>query len=113
MSSAINGLDSYYTSDYWKSASQTKELETSLNSDMTGKTEEELMEVCKDFEAYFIEQMFKAMEKMVPKNEDSQNQYTEMFGDMLTQEYAAAASKQQDWGIAQSLYEQMKRNYGL
>lgn len=110
---SLNGLSSLYTSDYWKSASQTNELEKSLSSDMTTKTEDELMEVCKDFEAYFVEQMFKAMEKMVPENEDSKNEYTEMFGDMLTQEYASSATEQQSFGLAQTLYEQMKWNYGL
>lgn len=113
MNSSINGLGSLYTSDYWQSTTQTKDLEKSLSSDMTTKTEDELLEVCKDFEAYFVEQMFKAMEKMVPKDEDSENAYTEMFGDMLTQEYAESATETQSFGIAQTMYEQMKRNYGL
>lgn len=107
------GVSSMYTSDYWKSTNQSKDLEKSLSSDMGGKTEEELMEVCKDFEAYFVEQMFKAMQKMVPENEDSDNDYMNMFGDMLVQQYAESATNQQQLGIAQALYEQMKRNYGL
>lgn len=102
-----------YTSDYWKSASQTKDLESTLSTDMGQKTEEELMEVCKDFESYFVEQMFKAMQKMVPKDETSDNKYMDMFGDMLVQNYAETATKRQDFGIAKSLFEQMKRNYGL
>lgn len=113
MNSSISGLGSFYTSDYWQSATQTKSLESSLSSDMTTKTEDELMEVCKDFEAYFVEQMFKAMEKMVPENEESDNAYTDMFGDMLVQEYAESATETQSFGIAQTMYEQMKRNYGL
>lgn len=113
MDNTMMGVSSMYTSDYWKSAASTKDLEKSLTSNMQEKTKEELMEVCKDFEAYFVEQMFKAMEKMVPKNEESENAYTDMFGDMLIQEYAKSASEQQQMGIAQMLYEQMKRNYGL
>lgn len=113
MSSSIDALGSLYTSNYWQSANQTKELENSLSTDMTEKTEDELMEVCKDFEAYFVEQMFKAMEKMVPENEESDNAYTDMFGDMLVQEYAESATESQSFGIAQTMYEQMKRNYGL
>ena len=113
MSSTIDGLSSMYTSDYWQSVTNTKDLESSLSSDMTTKTEDELMDVCKEFEAYFVEQMFKAMEKMVPESEDSENAYVNMFGDMLTQEYASSAVEHEDFGIAQMLYEQMKRNYGL
>ncbi len=113
MSSAITGLDSVFTSEYLNNSNQTKKLENSLSGDMKEKTEEELMEVCKDFETYFVEQMFKSMQKMVPKDEDSDNRYMDMFGDMLIQEYAKSATKQQDFGLAQSLFEQMKRNYGL
>lgn len=113
MSDSINALGSLYTSDYWKTVNQTKDMEQTLDSDVSGKSEEELMEVCKEFETYFVEQMFKAMKSMVPENEDSKNEYTDMFGDMLVQEYAENATKQQDFGIAQTLYEQMKRNYGL
>lgn len=102
-----------YTSDYWNNTKQTKELENSLSGEMTGKTEEELMKVCKEFETYFVEQMFKSLQKMVPKDENSDNQYMDMFGDMLVQEYAKSATEQQDFGLAQSLFEQMKRNYGL
>lgn len=112
MDNSIMGLGAL-TSDYWKSNTQTKELEKSLSSDMSGKTEEELMEVCKDFESYFVEQMFKSMKKMIPESEDSNNDYINMFGDMLVQKYAESATEQQGLGIAQKLYEQMKRNYGL
>lgn len=113
MSDSINALSSLYTSDYWQTVNQTKDMEQTLNSDVSEKSEDELMEVCKEFETYFVEQMFKAMKDMVPENEESENDYTEMFGDMLVQEYAETATGQQDFGIAQTLYEQMKRNYGL
>lgn len=111
---SVGGLSSYITSDYWKSAAQTRDLEKTLsNAEEAEMTEDELMDVCKDFESYFVEQMFKAMQKMVPENEDSDNKYMDMFGDMLVQEYAEKATEQQDFGIAKTLYEQMKRNYGL
>lgn len=114
MSMAIDP-SAIYTSDYYKSTTQTSELENKLNSaDMSKADEEELLEVCKEFEAYFVEQIFKGMEKMVPKNEESNsNNEVEMFGDMMYQEMAKEATDQTDFGIAQKLYEQMKRNYGL
>ena len=113
MSDSISSLSSLYTSDYWKSVNQTRELENTLSTDASQKSEDELMDVCKDFETYFVEQMLKAMKSMVPEDEESDNKYTDMFGDMMVQEYAEIATEQQDFGIAQTLYEQMKRNYGL
>ncbi len=113
MSSTLSGVEGLYTSDYWKNTQTTKDLEKTLESDISKKSEAELMDACKDFESYLVEQMFKAMQKMVPKNEEEENDYTEMFGDMLTREYAKSATNQKSLGIAQTLYEQMKRNYGL
>ena len=82
-------------------------------------TEDELMEVCKEFEAYFTEQVFKSLERMVPESDEessSTSSYMDYFGDMLTQEYAKSSTESNNGkglGIAQMLYEQMKRNYGL
>lgn len=105
---------SLYTSDYFKSTTQTAQMESTLKSDkLSGASEEELMDVCKEFESYFVEQMFKAMKKMAPEEEESSAKEVEMFSDLMYQEMASAATKQQDYGIAQKLYEQMKRNYGL
>ena len=105
---------SIYTSDYYKTSNQTAELETKLKSAAQKEAEsEELLEVCKEFEAYFVEQMFKAMEKMVPEDEESSTNEVDMFSDYMYQDMAKSATTQQDFGIAQKLYEQMKRNYGL
>lgn len=82
-------------------------LETKLNN--KSASDEELMEVCKSFESYMVEQVLKEMRKTVPENEDK-NQYLEYFGDMLYEEYAKSASEKQGFGIAQMLYEAMKRN---
>lgn len=72
-------------------------------------TDEELMEVCKSFEAYFLEQVMKGMEKTIPYQEEK-NSYVEYFGDMLYEEYAKSATENQGLGLAQMLYESMKRN---
>lgn len=82
-------------------------LEEKLQSGPT--TDEELMEVCKSFEAYLLEQAMKGMEKTIP-NEGKKNPYLENFGDMLYQEYAKSATENQGLGLAQMLYESMKRN---
>jgi Rod binding protein. len=67
------------------------------------------MEVCKSFEAYLLEQVMKSMEKTIPYAE-KKSTYLEYFGDMLYQEYAKSAAENQGLGLAQMLYESIKRN---
>lgn len=83
-------------------------LEERLKYNLENSTDEELMDVCKSFEAYFVEQMFKEMKKTVPQSTLS-NEYMDYFGDMLYQEYAEDVTDRGDLGIAQMLYESMKR----
>lgn len=117
MTSAINGLGDYY-SQYVNSNTPADKLEQNINSkDYQTASSDELMEACKEFEAYFVEQVIKSMEKMIPKDEDEENSsassYLENFSDLLTREMAGAVTEQNDFGIAQMLYEQMKRNYDI
>lgn len=113
MSNDLSGISSLYTSDYWKNSAQTADLENKLSTDTESMSDDELMDVCKEFEVYFVEQMFKAMQKMVPESESSNSKEMDMFGDKLTQEYAKSAAQGEGLGLAQTLYKQMKRNYGL
>lgn len=114
MSDMISGLSGMYTSGDYSAATESLRDKLS-NTDYASATDEELMEACKSFEAYFIEQMFKGMEKTIPKSEeDSSTSYADMFKDTLYQEYAEIATDRGDGiGIAKALYEQMKRNYGI
>ena len=74
-------------------------------------TDEELMDACKSFESYMLEQVFKGMKSTVPKSEEEEsNDYMTQFGDMLYEEYAQSASEKESIGLAQMLYESMKRN---
>ncbi|MDI9508899.1 MAG: rod-binding protein [Bacillota bacterium] len=84
-----------------------KILEAKLNN--LPSSDQELMEVCKSFEAYFLEQVMKGMERTIPY-EGKKSPYIEQFGDMLYQEYAKSATENQGLGMAQMLYEAMKRN---
>lgn len=119
---AITGIDpSSYYNDYYTNATNASSaaLENTLGKVGEKATEKELMEACKEFEAYFIEQMYKGMEKTIMKAEDEESsstasQYVDYFGDMQTQKYAELATEQGNGiGLANQLYEQMKRNYGL
>ena len=124
MSMSLDGLYSQYSDMYTsnaakESAKADKLKDTLSNTDYSKSTDDELMAVCKEFESYFTEQVFKSLERMVPENDEessSVTSYTDYFGDMLTQEYAKNATESNNGkglGIAQMLYEQMRRNYGL
>lgn len=112
----IGGLTAY-TDLYQTQVSQsTSKLEGELKTDYTKATDDELMDACKEFEAYFLEQMFKEMMKTIPESETTSS-YTsnlmDYYKDSMVQEIASSSTEQSSLGLAQMLYEQMKRNYGL
>jgi len=113
----MDGISSIYNSQYLNTvdSASTNKVESSLNKDYANSSDEELMNVCKQFEAYFVEQVFKEMKKTVPEDEDETSGVSTLdyFEDTMTQQYASIATEKGDLGIAQTLYEQMKRNYNL
>lgn len=96
--------------------SRANSLENTLGGDLSSASDEELMDVCKEFEAYFVEQVMKEVEKTIPDDEDedaSMSQLTDYFKDEVIQSLAEDICDQQGLGLAQQMYEQMKRNYSL
>ena len=79
-----------------------------INNDSA--TDEELMEVCKEFEAYLVEQVFDRMKDAMTDSEEEESDYLNYFGDMMYQEYANTIAQNGELGLAQQLYESMKRN---
>lgn len=108
MSLSINNVLPNGSINKTNTATRAEKLEHVL-SDVSKSTDEELMNVCKSFEAYFVEQVFKEMKKTVTTSEDN-NKYMQYFGDMLLENYADESTKGEGLGIAQMLYESMKRN---
>lgn len=106
----ISNLMSTYAS---KTDQTAEKLEGKLKTDYTKSSDDELMSACKEFEAYFVEQMFKEMIKTVPESEDGSSSMTSLKdyvkGNMV-QEIASQSTEQNSLGLAQMLYEQMKRN---
>lgn len=117
----IGGLTSTYMNyadTLTGNASQSANSISSLqNKDLTNATEDELMEVCKEFEAYFLEQVFKEMEKTTTifgeEDKGSSSQLVDYFKDSTIAEIAGESTDQNSLGLAQMLYEQMKRNYQI
>ena len=133
MSDSITGLSSKNYSDVYdsKAGSLTNKL---TDTDYSKASDDELMSVCKDFESYFVEQMLKSMEKMAKIDSDddsSTSLFNSMasiggesdsamstlgsyFGDEMIKNYAELFTESDNGkglGIAQTLYQQMKRNY--
>ena len=113
---AINiGTDYANTYDSYGDVASDSLKNKISSKDLSGATDDELMEVCQEFESYLVEQMYKAMEKTVMKDEDEESDsyisgYTDYFGDMRIQEYAKLATENNELGIAQMLYDQLKLN---
>ena len=114
----VSGLSSVY-SDYLTTQTkdaQTEKLKNTVSGDYSNATDDELMDACKQFESYFLEQMFKEMQKTIPNNGDtdsSTSNLVDYFKDSTIQELAAESTDNNSLGLAQMLYEQMTRNYNL
>lgn len=104
--SYYNILNSGVTDNIGKTSALEKTLEK-VNTE--SGDDKELLEACKSFESYFVEQVFKEMKKTVHSSDD-EGEYMQYFGDMLTEQYAKNISDSGQLGIAQMLYESMKRN---
>ena len=95
---------------------KTDSLTNSVNGLSSNSTDEELMEVLKDFESYFIEQMIKQMkETFTDEDEESSiaSQYTDTFMDYALEDVADMLLEEVGGSMTQQLFEQMKRNYNI
>lgn len=108
---------SMYGSAYANAANRTaSKLQNTLDGVKKTASEDELMDACRQFEAYFVEQMFKSMMKTIPSEGNTSNYTSTMmdyYKDQMVQSVAEQSTAQGGLGLAQMLYEQMKRNYGI
>ena len=117
----IKGLNATALTDYAMQESKnasTIALQNKLQNTSSTSTDDELMEACKSFEAYFLEQMFKEMQKSVdalkPETEDNATStLVDFFKDQTLQEVCSTSVDTQSNGFAQMLYENLKRNYDI
>ena len=111
MSLSLDGINPYSSySNYNMDTATTGKLEETLNSDLSKATDDELMSVCKDFESYFVEQMFKAMQKMVPESSQemssSTKQLQDYYKEQMTQSFAEQSTEsggRRAWDCADAL----------
>ncbi len=114
----MSDITAMYGDTYASAANQKASMlqRRIANADYSKAADDELLDACKQFEAYFVEQMFKGMLKTIPQSEETSNYTSTMmdyYKDQMIQGVAEETSKQGGLGLAQMLYEQMKRNYGI
>lgn len=116
----IGGVGSAYADYMTKQASgsKTQDLQKKIESSGAAVDEAKLKEACKEFEAYFVEQVFGAMlETTKVFSDKDENGYAskmvDYFKDFAVQELCEKATEGDGIGLAKTLYEQMKRNYGI
>ena len=98
------------------STAKTDSLKNSVNGLSSSSTDEELMEVLKDFESYFIEQMIKQMKETFTDDDEESSmasQYTDTFMDYAIEDIADMLLDEVGGNMTQQLFEQMKRNYNI
>lgn len=115
--SNISSLTDYYKSVTGQTESSNFAKQLSGKAE-NAKTDDELMSVCKQFESYMLEQVFKNMQKTVIKNDDeskdaSTENLVDFFKEQTVQELASQSTEKNGLGLAQQLYEQLRRNYGM
>lgn len=113
----IGGIGSAYA-DYMVGQASNSKAESLQNKLAGGSTEEELKEACKEFESYFMEQVFNSMmETTKVFSDDKEDGYAtkmvDYFKDFAVQELCDSVTDGDGLGLANILYEQMKRNYGI
>ena len=118
MSMDISGITAMMSQNTTQKAdnSKTDGLKNSVNGLSSQSTEEELMEVLKDFESYFMEQIIKKMkETFTDEDEESSlaSQYTDTFMDYAIEDVADILLDEVGGSMTQQLFEQMKRNYNI
>ena len=117
----VSGINASAISEYAMQESKNASaaaLQKKLESTSNKSTDDELWQACKGFEAYFMEQIFKEMQKSVdalkPEEQDkSTSTLVDYFKSQTLQEVCADSVDTQSNGFAQMLYENMKRNYDI
>lgn len=111
----IGGMGSVYTDYLTSQAADSRKEAIQKRLGNSGTSDEELMDACREFEAYFVEQVFNAMLKTTEVFSDKEDSYAskmvDYFKDGAVQQLCSQVSDGDGIGLAKTLYEQMKRQY--
>ena len=118
MSISIGGISSLVdTTQTTAATNQATKLQDSANSISSNSTEEELLEVCKDFTSYFVEEIMKEVKENMTMGDEEQDSslqtLTDFHMDSAIETLADEVVDEIGESFTQQLYEQMKRNYNI
>ena len=111
---AVNGIGDTYLTNYSTTANDA--ISERLTSNVQqAETDEEMLDACKQFEAYMIQQMFKTMEESAKVFSDEEDDDSSDYVNMFQDNYLSTIAEQmvnsgQGLGIAEQLYESMQNN---
>ena len=117
----ISGINASSLTEYAMQESKNASalaLKKKIESTSDKSSDDELWAACKSFESYFMEQIFKEMQKSVdalkPEEGDRPTStLVDYFKDQSLQEICADSVDKQSNGFAKMLYENLKRNYDI
>ena len=107
----IRGIGNDITNAYQginESEQKATDFQKIIDQAIKEKDDQELKKACEEFEAYYVQQLFKEMRKTVPDGgmfEKSNEK--DIYTDMLDTEYSSVVSKGSGTGIADVLYKQL------
>jgi len=115
----IGNLTNY--TDYSSSLAAAGRADRLKDTARAAKSEDEMLDACKEFEGYLWEQVIKSMKKTAEVFSDEEDSTTskqvDYFMDTAITELAKQMTEQSVQGgnnsLALQMYEQMKRNQGL
>ena len=101
--------------DYASSLASATSADKLKNSAQTAKTDDEMMEACKEFETYLWEQVIKEMKKSTELfSGEKQDSTVDFYMDSAITDTARKMTEQNmgSNSLAMQMYEQMKRSAG-
>ena len=117
MASSITDIGTSYASQVASNA-VSEQATAGLKRDYSNASDAELMNACKKFEEYFVEQVIKGAQRTTvldgfASESGSMASMKSMIRDSYAQELAKMMSDQNSVGLAQKMFDQMKKSQGL
>ena len=115
---SIDGISSLVdTSKNTVASNNVSSLQGSLKNISSESSDEELLQVCKDFESYFVEEILKEVQEAMieedTEEDSSLSTLTDYHMDGVIELVADELVDEVGTNFTQQLFEQMKRNYNI
>ena len=105
-----NDLSNVY-SNSMESEKSANDFQKIIEQAIKEQDDQELKEACQEFEAYFVQRLFKEMRRTIPDGGlFEQSNEKDIYTEMLDTEYSNVISKSNGTGIADVLYKQLSPN---